>query len=421
MSNEDETQNLRRALLEKVFVKEIQQNEEQFKIWTAYKKGHQKVAVALNTFQKDLYVNCMVPIGKRALMKGKLIHTNEVLVCLGDGYFAKYSASGARALCERRIQHADEMLEYLNTERDICETRMMLLETDFLNDCADREIVEYWDESQIEEWRMKHREREREYNQKLAKFKKEERKKIETEEDLFYRLDQLEIEEELADEFNRLEDEQYELFEDELEEERESHDESRSSSESEKEYSEKEKFISSSEKKQSKEDVGNCKLKKSVSFIEQKDLVNNERSENLMKGRELDEDAEGSETNILRIQFSHSQNNPIVRSNDDSIKSPADIYRIFSKPKSILRRSPNDVAPVQITSPNYSTEEKEEEEESIKPSAYETVVKDIKERDLTVLTNTASSTDKETRPVSRFKRERQLTKKRKVRQVTTLQ
>lgn len=171
----------------------------------------------------------------------------------------------------------------------------------------------------------------------------------------------------------RLEDEQYELFEDELEEERESHDESRSSSESEKEYSEKEKFISSSEKKQSKEDVGNCKLKKSVSFIEQKDLVNNERSENLMKGRELDEDAEGSETNILRIQFSHSQNNPIVRSNDDSIKSPADIYRIFSKPKSILRRSPNDVAPVQITSPNYSTEEKEEEEESIKPSAYETV------------------------------------------------
>lgn len=46
----------------------------------------------------------MVPIGKRALMKGKLIHTNEILVCLGDEYFAKYSASGAVALCERRIQ-----------------------------------------------------------------------------------------------------------------------------------------------------------------------------------------------------------------------------------------------------------------------------------------------------------------------------
>lgn len=56
----------------------------------------------------------MVPIGKRALMKGKLIHTNEVLVCLGDGYFAKYSASGARALCERRIQRMFNKLYLFN-------------------------------------------------------------------------------------------------------------------------------------------------------------------------------------------------------------------------------------------------------------------------------------------------------------------
>lgn len=46
----------------------------------------------------------MIPIGKRALMKGKLIHTNEILTSLGDGYFAKYSASGAIALCKRRVQ-----------------------------------------------------------------------------------------------------------------------------------------------------------------------------------------------------------------------------------------------------------------------------------------------------------------------------
>lgn len=45
----------------------------------------------------------MVPIGKLALMRGKLTHTNEILVCLGDNYFAKYSASQAIALCNRRI------------------------------------------------------------------------------------------------------------------------------------------------------------------------------------------------------------------------------------------------------------------------------------------------------------------------------
>lgn len=49
----------------------------------------------------------------------------------------------------------------------------------------------------------KHREREKEYHQKLGKLRQEETKKIETEEDLFHRLDQLEIEEELADELNR--------------------------------------------------------------------------------------------------------------------------------------------------------------------------------------------------------------------------
>lgn len=53
---------------------------------------------------QDLSVNCMVPLGKRALMPGKLVHTNEIMVSLGDGYFAKYSAPQAIALCNRRIQ-----------------------------------------------------------------------------------------------------------------------------------------------------------------------------------------------------------------------------------------------------------------------------------------------------------------------------
>lgn len=45
----------------------------------------------------------MVPIGKLAFMKGKLTHTNEILIYLGEGYFVKYSASQAIALCNRRI------------------------------------------------------------------------------------------------------------------------------------------------------------------------------------------------------------------------------------------------------------------------------------------------------------------------------
>lgn len=81
----------------------INRNNEQTKIWTEYKQRHIKVIEALKVLPLDISVNCMVPIGKKAMMKGKLTHTNEVLVCLGSEYFAKYSASNAMALCNRRI------------------------------------------------------------------------------------------------------------------------------------------------------------------------------------------------------------------------------------------------------------------------------------------------------------------------------
>lgn len=49
-------------------------------------------------------MNCMIPIGKQALIEGKLKHTNEILVCLGEGYFVKYSAAQAIELTKRRIK-----------------------------------------------------------------------------------------------------------------------------------------------------------------------------------------------------------------------------------------------------------------------------------------------------------------------------
>ncbi|XP_033330354.2 unconventional prefoldin RPB5 interactor isoform X1 [Megalopta genalis] len=456
----------------------IQRNEEQRKIWANYRQGHEKVAEALLTFRKDLSVNCMVPIGRGALMKGKLIHTNEVLACLGDGYFAKYSAEGATALCERRIKHAEEMLKNLSGERDLYETRIMALENDLFGDCAGSEIVEHWNEEKIEEWKVKHREREKEYHQKLAKLKQDEKPKIETEEDLFHRLDQLELEEELADEFNRLEGEHYELFGEELEEysyesgssseseEDDSEEESQQNKkevkgkqqdkqeEKEKQYSKEEEKKKQQEKKEGKEKqqvkkegkekqqdkkdeeeqqlknkngkekqlkeeekerplkneekfkeqvkIEAMKVKKCVSFAKL-DHVNKQNVEQSTEKEEV------SEEDILRIEFSHSKNIPVTRSERDSIETPADIYRIYSKPKSILKRSPNDIPPIRDPPPDYSTEEEEDVYEHIdKPSTYESVVRDIKERDTTITVENVPNTGKETRPISKFKRDRQL-------------
>ncbi|XP_076236900.1 unconventional prefoldin RPB5 interactor isoform X4 [Calliopsis andreniformis] len=353
MNYEDGTRNVSRILLDEAISQGIQKNEEQQKIWMAYKKGHLKVAEALCTLQKDLYVNCMVPIGKRALMKGRLIHTNEVLACLGDGYFAKYSVTGAAAVCERRIQ-------------------------------------------------KKHREKEREYHQKLATLRQDEKKKIETEEDLFHRLDELEIEEELADELNRLEDEHHELFGKRFEEDE--YSDLNNSSDSEKEVScEQEKcFVST---KHFREEDETYKSKKSVSFAEPENNVCKGKIEDSIKEDVSMKSAENSEEDIFLIEFRHSVNNTAIKSKNDTVETPADIYRIFSKPRSILKRSSNDIRD-QIVPLDFSAEE-EEEKQVTKPSAYETIVKDVKERD-TIITDTIAKKGKETRSVSKFKRERQL-------------
>ena len=39
----------------------------------------------------------MVPLGSMAFMPGELVHTNEVVVLLGDNYFAERSATQACA------------------------------------------------------------------------------------------------------------------------------------------------------------------------------------------------------------------------------------------------------------------------------------------------------------------------------------
>lgn len=44
-----------------------------------------------------------VPFGNNAFSKGKLVHTNEVMVLLGDNWFAEVSAKQATAIATRRI------------------------------------------------------------------------------------------------------------------------------------------------------------------------------------------------------------------------------------------------------------------------------------------------------------------------------
>lgn len=122
------------------------------------------------------------------------------------------------------------MLNKLESERTLLTNRQTLpkLEEAFADDDT-KEIVEEYNEAAEAEWRRmylnfgisgaskfssvillflltgQHRDREAEYRRKLADLRKkqEEHPVVQTEEDIFRRLDELELEEELNDELER--------------------------------------------------------------------------------------------------------------------------------------------------------------------------------------------------------------------------
>lgn len=479
----EQVKSYQRMLLNNVFAQELGQNEQQINALNDYKNKYKKVIEGLEVYPLSVSENCMVPIGKRALMKGKLIHTNEILVYLGDGYFAKYSASQAISLCNRRIAWADKMLKNLQAEKSLFEMRQNLpLKHDIFGEDEREDILEHWNEDKLEEWKIQHRQREKEYHQKLAKLREKEKINISTEEDLFKRLDELELEEELKDEMCRLEAERREFYGDldegevydDSEEEEVYDDSDEDTSEPDETVIEKELKLkdipmnkstcntsdinidavqdkildtnitrneqfdltknSSQEKlknnhlSESKEDTSKptntkktgrvsfvepCNMENTESDTEREILMSNEKSHFTLKQDKTCNDNFENEDDIIRIEFSHSSHIPnISASNNTEIQSPIDIYKIFSAPKSILKRSPNDMIPNQIVPLNEeSSTDPEDEIEYVRHSAYNSVIKEkVQENKISPINSTLEEKDKK-KIVSRFKLERSGKKK----------
>uniref|UniRef100_A0A8D3AF24 Protein phosphatase 1 regulatory subunit 19 n=1 Tax=Scophthalmus maximus TaxID=52904 RepID=A0A8D3AF24_SCOMX len=59
----------------------------------------------LKTLPDQLSYDIMVPFGPLAFMPGKLVHTNELTVLLGDNWFAKCSAKQAQKIVDHRMKH----------------------------------------------------------------------------------------------------------------------------------------------------------------------------------------------------------------------------------------------------------------------------------------------------------------------------
>ncbi len=94
----------------------LKSNENKLNLLNEYKSDYIKLSTTLRDVVKKTSHNMMVPIGKKAMMHGTLVHTNEVLVLLGDNYFTEQSVYQSRQIIQRRLTHLNEQIKNLSLE-----------------------------------------------------------------------------------------------------------------------------------------------------------------------------------------------------------------------------------------------------------------------------------------------------------------
>ncbi|KAI5280189.1 unconventional prefoldin RPB5 interactor 1 isoform X1 [Manis pentadactyla] len=85
--------------------------QEKIQHWKKVDNDYNALQERLSTLPDKLSYNIMVPFGPFAFMPGKLVHTNEVTVLLGDNWFAKCSAKQAVGLVEHRKEHVRKTID----------------------------------------------------------------------------------------------------------------------------------------------------------------------------------------------------------------------------------------------------------------------------------------------------------------------
>ncbi|KAH9368297.1 hypothetical protein HPB48_008037 [Haemaphysalis longicornis] len=99
-------------------IKGLQSCDAKLQRWAQYERDYEALSERLRTLPDRVSHEVMVPINSLAFMPGRIVHTNEVLVLLGDNWFAERSASQALAIAQRRADHCRQMTRSLNAERE---------------------------------------------------------------------------------------------------------------------------------------------------------------------------------------------------------------------------------------------------------------------------------------------------------------
>ncbi|XP_060561402.1 unconventional prefoldin RPB5 interactor-like [Ruditapes philippinarum] len=182
----------------------IKDTSDQIEQWLKFKSDYEALKTRLETLPDQVTHDVMVPFGKMAFMPGQLVHTNEILVLLGDNWFVERSAKQASEIVDRRIEAVDKQLKELNKQMQLLEPRKQFtLELQELSKEGGEmvDIREKYDEEKEKQWKDTHKKHVKEYRSRLKK--EEERQQIRqqpeqtgssglTDEELWARLDQLE-------------------------------------------------------------------------------------------------------------------------------------------------------------------------------------------------------------------------------------
>lgn len=111
--------NRRKCELNRVLFQALEQNAADEEKWRNFRKELVDTKGNLSEYVKQRCVNIMVPLGKKAMVRGTLLHTNEVTVSHGAGMFSDVSTAQAVDILDHRIKTCDERLEAFVKEREL--------------------------------------------------------------------------------------------------------------------------------------------------------------------------------------------------------------------------------------------------------------------------------------------------------------
>uniref|UniRef100_A0A182RFP4 Unconventional prefoldin RPB5 interactor n=1 Tax=Anopheles funestus TaxID=62324 RepID=A0A182RFP4_ANOFN len=197
-----------KQLYNRTYSDALRSNEAETARWTVYRQEHVELKENLRMYQKAPKADIMIPIGTKAFLPGQLYHTGEVLVSHGCGYFSDCSTDQAQSIVDRRIQMAEELLQKYERERSLYNDKLEVpLTSEAFAGENIQEIIEAYDEEAETRWRQEHRRRVRESKQQEAKERAAIKVASEQRDgsELFAKLEEMELLEELEHEMDQLE------------------------------------------------------------------------------------------------------------------------------------------------------------------------------------------------------------------------